>query len=43
LPALAVYLGEEKKTTEKGKIENRIVFGNCFGQLPILIEELPQW
>ncbi len=19
------------------------VFGNCFGQLPILIEELPQW
>ncbi len=26
LPALAVYLGEEEKTTEKGKIENRIVY-----------------
>jgi hypothetical protein len=23
---LAVYLGEEEKTTEKGKIENRIVY-----------------
>jgi hypothetical protein len=26
LPALAVYLGKEEKTTEKGKIENRIVY-----------------
>jgi hypothetical protein len=26
LPALAVYLGEEEKTTEKGKIENRILY-----------------
>ena len=29
--------------TDPSKIANHFMFGNCFSQLPILIEELPQW